>query len=74
MTASAPASAKRERLEAATDTVAELSAPLDCSERHIHRLSDLKAIPGQMRVGKCVRFARRVIDGRLSRGAVPSAL
>ena len=72
MTTFTPAPAKRARLEAATNTVAELSALLDCSERHIHRLRDRKAIPGEIRVGKCVRFARRVIDLWLSGGADPS--
>ena len=70
MTPSTPApTEKRERLESATYTVAELSTLLDCSERHIHRLRDKKAIPGELRVGKCVRFARRVIDRWLTGGA-----
>ena len=74
MTSSTPAPAdKRERLEAATYTVAELATLLGCSERHVHRQRDRKAIPGEIRCGKCVRFARRVIDGWLSGGAVPSA-
>lgn len=67
MTTTTPAPTEtRERLESATYTVAELSVLLDCSERHIHRLRDKKAIPGEIRVGRCVRFARRVIDGWLS--------
>lgn len=66
------AAEKRERLISATYTVAELSVLLDCSERHIHRLRDKKAIPGELRVGKCVRFARHVIDSWLSCGTVPT--
>lgn len=70
MTTSTPAPAdKRERLDAATYTVAELADLLGVSERHVHRLRDQKKIPGELRVGRCVRFARSIIDGWLSGGA-----
>ena len=64
---------KSVRLESATYGVGELAVLLDCSVRHIHRLRDRKAIPDEIRVGRCVRFARRVIDGWLSGGAIPSS-
>ncbi len=57
---------KRERLEAATYTVAQLADLLDVSERHVHRLRDQKKVPGEIRVGRCVRFGRTIIDRWLS--------
>ena len=66
-----PASAteKRERLEAATYTVADLAALLQCSERHVHRLNDSRAIPGMIRVGRLVRFSKKLVDEWLLKGA-----
>ena len=69
MTTSTDPAEKRERLEAATYTVSQLSDLLGVSERHVHRLRDQKAIPGELRIGKCVRFARVVVDRWLSIGA-----
>ena len=69
MTTATQPDEKRDSLEAATYTVAQLAGLLDVSERHIHRLRDQKAIPGEIRVGKCVRFARKVIDRWLGDGA-----
>jgi excisionase family DNA binding protein len=69
MTTSTDPAVKRERLEAATYTVCQLADLLGVSERHVHRLRDQKAIPGEIRIGKCVRFARVVVDRWLSDGA-----
>jgi excisionase family DNA binding protein len=67
MTTSAPIpSTKRERLNAAMYTVAELADLLGVSERHVHRLRDQKKIPGEHRIGRCVRFSRAVIDAWLA--------
>ena len=60
---------KAARLESQTYTVSQLSDLLGVSERHVHRLRDQKAIPGELRIGKCVRFARVVVDRWLSNGA-----
>jgi excisionase family DNA binding protein len=67
MNTSAPAPAdKRERLATATYTVAQLAELLGVSERHIHRLRDQKKLPGEIRLGRSVRFARNVIDSMLA--------
>lgn len=68
MTTLQEATPREERLQAATYTVAQLAELLDVSERHVHRLRDRKALPGELRVGKCVRFARNVIDRWLTEG------
>jgi excisionase family DNA binding protein len=57
-----------DRLSAATYTVAQLAELLDVSERHVHRLRDQKVVPGEIRVGRCVRFARAIIDRWLAGG------
>ena len=69
MTTSSDPAVKQERLEAATYTVSQLADLLGVSERHVHRLRDQKAIPGELRIGKCVRFARVIVDRWLSDGA-----
>jgi excisionase family DNA binding protein len=68
MSHSAPVE-RPEHPEPATYTVPQLAALLDVSTRHVHRLQDQKAIPGELRIGKCVRFARKVIDRWLGEGA-----
>lgn len=45
----------------ATYTVVELATLLQCSTRHIHRMVDAREIPGLVRIGRLVRFSRRVI-------------
>jgi excisionase family DNA binding protein len=57
---------QRQRLAAATYTVAQLADLLGVSERHVHRLRDQKKIPGEIRLGRSVRFARNVIDSWLA--------
>lgn len=47
--------------ERATYTVDELAALLQCSTRHVHRLTDAREIPGVVRIGRLVRYSRRVI-------------
>ncbi|MGL6073423.1 MAG: helix-turn-helix domain-containing protein [Fimbriiglobus sp.] len=61
---------KAKRLTAQTYTVAEVAELLGVSERHIHRLRDQKRIPGEMRIGNCVRFAKQIIDRWVSGGQV----
>ncbi len=70
-TLASEAQAKRQQLEAATYTVADLATLLGVSERHIHRMRDLKQIPGELRFGKAVRFAKAIIDKWLSTGVIP---
>ena len=72
MTTSTP-TGQRQRLAAATYTVAQLAELLDVSERHVHRLRDQKKIPGEIRLGRAVRFARNVIDRWLAGGATASS-
>lgn len=68
-TATSIPSVQRQRLAAATYTVPQLADLLGVSERHVHRLRDLKKIPGELRLGRSVRFARNVIDAWLAGGA-----
>jgi excisionase family DNA binding protein len=49
-----------------TYTVAQLAALLQCSERHVWRLSDQNKIPGKLRLGRLVRFSRPQVDAWLA--------
>ncbi|HKB05373.1 MAG TPA: helix-turn-helix domain-containing protein [Gemmataceae bacterium] len=49
-----------------TYTVEQLAALLQCSERHVWRLSDQNKIPGKLRLGRLVRFARTQVDAWLA--------
>jgi excisionase family DNA binding protein len=67
MTTSAPAPAETgKRPASGTYTVPQLAELLGVSGRHVHRLRDQKKIPGEHRIGRCVRFSRAVIDAWLS--------
>jgi excisionase family DNA binding protein len=57
-----PTSAAAAKLDAATYTVEQLAAALQCSPRHLWRLIDLGRVPGVLRVGRLVRIARAVAD------------
>jgi excisionase family DNA binding protein len=59
---------KRERLEAATYTVADLARLLQCSERHVTRLNENRKIPGVIRFGRLLRFSKVLIDEWLAKG------
>jgi excisionase family DNA binding protein len=56
---------KTDRLESATYTLRDLAALLQCSERHVWRLSDQNKIPGKIRLGRLVRFSRPQVDAWL---------
>jgi excisionase family DNA binding protein len=49
-----------------TYTVEQLAALLQCSERHVWRLSDQNKIPGKFRLGRLVRFSRTQVDAWLA--------
>jgi excisionase family DNA binding protein len=61
-------SEKTENLERATYTIADLARLMQCSERHVHRLQSARAIPGAIRIGRLVRFSRRLVDEWLASG------
>lgn len=67
-TLTADADGKTARLEGATLTVRQLSAMLQLSERHVHRLRANGQIPGEIRFGTAVRFVRSIITRWLSEG------
>jgi excisionase family DNA binding protein len=58
-------------LDAATYTVEQLAAALQCSPRHVWRQIDLGAIPGVLRVGRLVRISRAIADSWIRDGAPP---
>jgi len=70
MSASAtpPAAAAAAQLETSTYTVPQIARLLQCSERHVWRLADRGAIPGQLRIGRLVRYARSVVDRWIADG------
>jgi excisionase family DNA binding protein len=47
---------------AATYTVPQLAALMQCSQRHVWRMLDLGQIPGVIRLGRLVRFSRKAVD------------
>lgn len=59
-------------IEAATYTVAEVAVRYGVSVRHIHRMRDLKQIPGELRIGRAVRFSKAIIDRHLSTAVIPA--
>jgi excisionase family DNA binding protein len=66
-----PARRKLTNVEAACYTVPQLADLLICSERHVWRLVDEKAIPGMFRPGKLVRFAKTLVDEWIAQGCPP---
>lgn len=54
---------------AATYTVADLASLLQCSERHVLRLTAAQAVPGAIRFGRLLRFSRAIVDRWLAEGA-----
>jgi excisionase family DNA binding protein len=53
---------KLARLNALTYSAAELADALGCSERHIRRLADSRQLPAGVRIGRLVRWPRKIID------------
>ena len=52
----------------ATYTVPDLAGLLRISERHAWRLVGRDAVPGVIRFGRVVRFARAAVDDWIARG------
>jgi excisionase family DNA binding protein len=55
-------------ITAATYDARDLAALLKISTRTVWRLADEGSIPGKLRVGKSVRWSRRVIDSWIESG------
>jgi excisionase family DNA binding protein len=51
--------------------VRAVAALLDCSTRHVYRLSDAGRMPPPVRLGALVRWRRQDIDGWLADGCKP---
>ncbi len=49
-------------------TVAQLADLFQCTIGHVQRQRKAKAIPGEIRIGKSVRFSRDVVDRWLVEG------
>jgi excisionase family DNA binding protein len=58
-------------IEAATYTVADLAQLMKCSERTVHRMKDERSIPGALKIGRLVRFSKRLVDEWLANGEAP---
>jgi excisionase family DNA binding protein len=57
-------------LAVASDLLAveQVAAKLNCSKRHVYRLSDARRMPGRVRLGALVRWSRAAIDTWVSDG------
>ena len=51
--------------------VRAVAALLDCSPRHVYRMSDAGRMPAPVRVGALVRWPRAVIDSWVADGCPP---
>jgi excisionase family DNA binding protein len=58
-------------VEAALIDVRAVAALLDCSSRHVYRLSDAGRMPGPVRIGALVRWRRAEIEEWIA-GGCPS--
>jgi excisionase family DNA binding protein len=58
-------------LDRQTYTVRNLATMLQCSDRHVWRLADQNLIPGKIRLGRLVRFSRRLVDEWIAGGCKP---
>jgi len=58
-----------DRLESATYSEADIARLLNCSKRHVARLRDRDLIPGLIRLGRMVRYSRRIVDRWLTEAA-----
>ncbi|MBY0456315.1 MAG: helix-turn-helix domain-containing protein [Gemmataceae bacterium] len=56
-------------VEALTYDADDLAALLKCSVRQIWRLRDRGALPAHLRLGKLVRWPRKIIDDWIAAGA-----
>jgi len=58
-------------LDLATYRVEDIAKGLQCSPRHVWRLVDRDLIPGKIRLGRLVRFSRRLVDEWIAGGCKP---
>jgi predicted DNA-binding transcriptional regulator AlpA len=55
-------------ITSATYDVSDLATMLKLSTRTVWRLSDGGVIPGRLRIGKSVRWSKRVVDSWIEQG------
>jgi len=72
MSETPPAADPGRAARVSTYTVEQLAELLQCSARHIWRLSDQNKIPGKLRIGRLVRFSRPQVDSWLAGQAKPT--
>jgi excisionase family DNA binding protein len=60
------------RDQAALLDVGQVAELLNCSERHVYRLSDAGRMPAPVRLGALVRWRRDALDAWISGGCRPS--
>jgi hypothetical protein len=63
-----PATLSPPAIETAAYTFKDLARLIQASERHLHRLDDLRLIPGRLTFGKLVRFHKATVDEWLAAG------
>jgi len=51
--------------------VDQVAAKLNCSKRHVYRLSDAGRMPRPVRLGALVRWSRQAIDEWVATGCPP---
>jgi excisionase family DNA binding protein len=64
-----------ERVRRVTDqcyTVEDLAGLLQCSTRHIWRLHDAGRLPAAVRIGRLVRWPRKLIESWIADGCPPA--
>src|SRR5262249_46975255 len=66
MTTTAPASSAAQLLD-----VRAVAALLDCSPRHVYRMSDAGHLPAPVRMGALVRWSRQTIEDWIDGGCKP---
>lgn len=62
----------RSPIEAACYDASDLASMLKISVRTVWRLSDAGEIPGKLRIGKSVRWSRRIVDSWFEKGCPKS--
>ena len=64
-----------ERLRGVTDqcfTVEDVAGLLQCSTRHVWRLHDAARMPSAVRIGRLVRWPRKLIESWIADGCPPA--
>ena len=59
-------------LGSATYTAGNIAILLQCSERHVWRMNDSNLIPGRIKLGRLVRFSKKLVDKWIAAGCKPS--